>query len=58
MKKCFALVCLAGVLMSAGLKGDEAITRENGVTIVNTTTIAKMWKVTTAPCLDYYQKNK
>ena len=41
MKKYFALVCMAAVLMSAGLKGDENIIKEDGVTIVNTTKIAK-----------------
>lgn len=32
---------MAVVLMSAGLKGDGVITKENGVTVVNTTTIAQ-----------------
>ena len=41
MKKYFVLVSMAVVLMSAGLKGDEAITKEDGMTVVNTTTIAK-----------------
>ena len=41
MKKSFVLVCMAIALMSAGLKGDDVITKEDGMTVVNTTTIAK-----------------
>lgn len=41
MKKSLVLVSMAVVLMSAGLKGDGVITKENGVTVVNTTTIAQ-----------------
>ena len=41
MKKYLVLVCAAVVLMSAGKKDDGVITKENGVTVVNTTTIAK-----------------
>ena len=40
MKKFFVLVCVAVVLMSAGKKDDGVITKEDGVTVVNTTTIA------------------
>lgn len=40
MKKSLVLVALAAVLMSAGKAGDEVITKDNGVTVVNTTTIA------------------
>ena len=40
MKKYFVLFCMAMALMSAG-KQDSAITKENGVYVVNTTTIAK-----------------
>ena len=40
MKKYIVLVFAAVVLMSAG-KQDGAITKENGVTIVNTTTLAQ-----------------
>jgi electron transport complex protein RnfG len=40
MKKYFVLCLAAVALMSAG-KQDGAITKENGVTVVNTTTIAK-----------------
>ena len=40
MKKYFALVFAAVVLMSAG-KQDGAITKENGVFIVNTTTLTQ-----------------
>jgi electron transport complex protein RnfG len=39
MKKYIVLVFAAVVLMSAG-KQDGAITKENGVTVVNTTTLA------------------
>ena len=41
MKKSLLLVCMVIALTSAGLKGDEVITKENGLTVVNTTTIAK-----------------
>lgn len=41
MKKYLVLVCAAVLMMSAGKKGDGVITKENGVTVVNTTTIAK-----------------
>ena len=40
MKKCLAITFAAVVLMSAGKK-DDAITKENGTYVVNTTTIAK-----------------
>lgn len=40
MKKSFILVVMAVALMSAGLKGDGVITKEDGLTVVNTTTIA------------------
>ena len=40
MKKSFILVVMALALMSAGLKGDGVITKEDGLTVVNTTTIA------------------
>ena len=41
MKKSLLLVCVAVVLTSAGLKGDDVITKENGLTVVNTSTIAQ-----------------
>ena len=41
MKKSLVLVALAAVLMSAGKAGDEVITKEDGMSVVNTTTIAK-----------------
>ncbi|MBQ8990000.1 MAG: FMN-binding protein [Prevotella sp.] len=41
MKKSLVLVALAAVLMSAGKAGDEVITKEDGMYVVNTTTIAK-----------------
>lgn len=41
MKKSLLLVCMVIALTSAGLKGGEVITKENGLTVVNTTTIAK-----------------
>lgn len=41
MKKSLVLVALAAVLMSAGKAGDEVITKEDGMSVINTTTIAK-----------------
>ena len=40
MKKCLAIAFVAVVLMSTGKK-DDAVTKENGIYVVNTTTIAK-----------------
>ena len=41
MKKILGLALVAVVLMSAGKKGDDVITKEDGIYVVNTTTIAK-----------------
>ena len=41
MKKFLGLALVALVLMSAGKKDDGVITKEDGMTVVNTTTIAK-----------------
>ena len=41
MKKYLGLALVALVLMSAGKKDDGVITKEDGMTVVNTTTIAK-----------------
>ena len=60
MKKYLGLICMAVVLMSAGLKGDENITKENGVTIVNTTKIASSVEGYNGPVpvKIYIKKNK
>ena len=60
MKKSLVLVAFAAVLMSAGKAGDEVITKDNGVTVVNTTTIAKDVEGYngTVPIKIYIKKNK
>ena len=59
MKKYIVLVFAAVVLMSAG-KQDGAITKENGVTIVNTTTLAQNVEGYngSVPVKIYIKKNK
>lgn len=59
MKKCFIIVITAVALMSAGQQ-DSAITKENGVDIVNTTTLAKDVEGYngTVPVKIYIKKNK
>lgn len=59
MKKCLAIAFAAVVLMSAGKK-DDAITKENGTYVVNTTTIAKAVEGYNGPVpvKIYIKKNK
>lgn len=57
---CLALVVLAATLQSAAQKDDEVMTKENGVYIVNTTTLSKdvQGYVGTTPVKIYIKKNK
>lgn len=59
LMKMGAAVALAVVLMSAA-KGDSAITKENGMTVVNTTTLCKDVEGYngTVPVKIYIKKNK
>ena len=64
MKKMFlgslALVVLAATLQSAAQKDDEVMTKENGVYVVNTTTLGKdvQGYAGTTPVKVYIKKNK
>ena len=64
MKKMFlgslALVVLAATLQSAAQKEDEVMTKENGVYVVNTTTLGKdvQGYAGTTPVKVYIKKNK
>lgn len=57
---CLAIIALATILQSAAPKGDEVMTRENGVYVVNTTTLGKnvTGYVSTTPLKVYIKKNK
>ena len=64
MKKMFlgslALIVLAATLQSAAQKDDEVMTKENGVYVVNTTTLGKdvQGYAGTTPVKVYIKKNK
>ena len=64
MKKMFlgslALIVLAATLQSAAQKEDEVMTKENGVYVVNTTTLGKdvQGYAGTTPVKVYIKKNK
>ena len=55
-----ALIALAATLQSALPKGDTIITKEDGMTVVNTTELGKdvVGYVATTPLKIYIQKNK
>ena len=55
-----ALLALTVTLISAGQKGDEIMTKENGMYVVNTTTLGKdvQGYVSTTPVKVYIKKNK
>lgn len=55
-----ALIALAATLQSALPKGDNIITKEDGMTVVNTTELGKdvVGYVATTPLKIYIQKNK
>ena len=55
-----ALIALAATLQSALPKGDDIITKEDGMTVVNTTELGKdvVGYVATTPLKIYIQKNK
>lgn len=55
-----ALLALTVTLVSAGQKGDEIMTKEDGVYVVNTTTLGKdvQGYVSTTPVKVYIKKNK
>lgn len=55
-----ALIALAVTLQSALPKGDDIITKEDGMTVVNTTELGKdvVGYVATTPLKIYIQKNK
>ena len=55
-----ALIALAATLQSAQPKGDDIITKEDGMTVVNTTELGKdvVGYVATTPLKIYIQKNK
>ena len=57
---CLALIALAVALQSAAPQGDEVMTKENGVYVVNTTTLGKNVQgyVSTTPVKIYIKKNK
>ena len=57
---CLALIALAVTLQSAAPQGDEVMTKENGVYVVNTTTLGKSVQgyVSTTPVKIYIKKNK
>lgn len=57
---CLALIALAVTLQSAAPQGDEVMTKENGVYVVNTTTLGKNVQgyVSTTPVKIYIKKNK
>lgn len=54
------LIALAATLQSAAPQGDEVMTKENGMYIVNTTTLGKdvQGYVSTTPVKIYINKNK
>ena len=56
---CLALIALAVTLQSAAPQGDEVMTKENGVYVVNTTTLGKNVQgyVSTTPVKIYIKKN-
>lgn len=55
-----ALLALTVTLISAGQKDDEIMTKENGMYVVNTTTLGKdvQGYVSTTPVKVYIKKNK
>jgi electron transport complex protein RnfG len=55
-----ALLALTVTLVSAGQKGDEIMTKEDGMYVVNTTTLGKdvQGYVSTTPVKVYIKKNK
>ena len=55
-----ALLALTVTLVSAGQKDDEIMTKENGMYVVNTTTLGKdvQGYVSTTPVKVYIKKNK
>ena len=55
-----ALLALTVTLVSAGQKGDETMTKEDGMYVVNTTTLGKdvQGYVSTTPVKVYIKKNK
>ena len=55
-----ALLALTVTLISAGQKGDEIMTKEDGMYVVNTTTLGKdvQGYVSTTPVKVYIKKNK
>lgn len=57
---CVALVALAATLQSATPQGDEVMTKEDGMYVVNTTTLGKdvQGYVATTPVKVYIKKNK
>lgn len=57
---CLALIALAATLQSAAPQGDEVMTKEDGMYVVNTTTLGKdvQGYVATTPVKVYIKKNK
>ena len=57
---CMALMALAVTLQSAAPQGDEVMTKENGMVVINTTTLGKdvQGYVSTTPVKIYIKKNK
>jgi len=57
---CLALIALAATLQSAAPQGDEVMTKEGGMYVVNTTTLGKSVTgyVSTTPLKVYIKKNK
>jgi electron transport complex protein RnfG len=57
---CLALIALAATLQSAAPQGDEVMTKEDGMYVVNTTTLGKdvQGYVATTPVKVYIKKTK
>lgn len=57
---CLAIFAMAATLMSAAPQGDEVMTKEDGMYVVNTTTLGKQVTgyVGTTPLKVYIKKNK
>jgi len=60
MMSCLAIVAAASVLLSAAPQKDEVMTKEDGMYVVNTTTLGKdvIGYVGTTPVKVYIKKNK
>lgn len=60
MMSCLAIVAVASALLSAAPQKDEVMTKEDGMYVVNTTTLSKdvIGYVGTTPVKVYIQKNK